>query len=98
MNMKKYEIWFGKDPEEFEEKCWPDSAEKTQEFKNHYVHDTFTTNYADEFVKKYFEIRDNPPAMWYWVFINGEQIMSGAIDPDDMYYIFESVGKEKGLI
>ena len=25
-----------------------------------------------------------PPAMWYWVIIDGETCMSGAIDPDDL--------------
>ena len=84
--MKKFEMWFGKDPEELEFDCyWPDSAKNTDEFKSKYVAEIFATDDEDEFWKKFVDVNSDPVAMWYWVIINGVTHISGAIDPDDIY-------------
>ena len=82
----KFEIWFGKDPEELEFDCyWPDIAENTDEFKNKYVAEIFATDDEKEFWNQFIKVNRDPIAMWYWVIIDGVTNISGAIDPDDIY-------------
>lgn len=85
--MSKYEIWFGKDPGDLEFGCcWPDIAEHSTEFKNTYVAEVFATDDEKEFWNRFIEVNEDPIAMWYWVIIDGSTIISGAIDPDDIYF------------
>lgn len=84
--MSKYEIWYGKDPEELEfDCCWPDIAEHTDEFKNAYVAEIFSTDDEKDFWNEFIEANLDPRAMWYWVVIDGVTNISGAIDDDDIY-------------
>lgn len=82
--MKKFEIWFGKDPEELPSWTWSDNAEDTEEFRNSQVAGIYATDNEDAFWCMMLAIIIAPPAMWYWVIINGETRLSGAIDPDDL--------------
>lgn len=86
--MKKYEIWFAKDNSYCD---YPDNAETTSEFKRKYVTSEFKTNDEDAFWCMYLAIRLMPPSMWYWVFLDGKQILSGAIDPGDLEWLEESI-------
>lgn len=86
----RYEIWYGKDPEELEfDCCWPDTAESIPEcidtFKDMYVASVFSTDDKKDFWNEFIEANIDPPAMWYWVIIDGVTYISGAIDPDDIY-------------
>ena len=45
----------------------------------------FVLDTPEEFIKKWYEIDDGA---WYWVFDKGEEICSGAVDPNDIE-IFE---------
>lgn len=85
-DMAKFEIWFGKDPEELEFDCsWPDVAVNSDTFREKYVADMFRTDDVTDFWNKFIDIHVNPNAMWYWVIIDGKTTISGAIDPDDIY-------------
>ena len=87
--MKNYAIIFGKDPEEIEGTNWPDRFEETIAFEEKYVAGKFETDSTDLFWRMFLNTRLIPCSMWYWVFLNGEQVVSGAIDPDDIEYIAE---------
>ena len=82
--MKKFEIWFGKDPEELLDWTWSDIAEDTEEFREAEVAGIYATDNEDAFWCMMLAINIAPPAMWYWVIINGEPSISGAIDPNDL--------------
>ena len=87
IRMKKFEIWFGKDNEYPD---WSDNAEKTQVFLKSQVAGRFSTNDEDLFWNTYLSLRLMPPTMWHWLFIDGVQYISGAIDPDDIEYLIEA--------
>ena len=89
--MKKYELWFGKDPEDLDGDEWWDVAEDTEGFRDMQVAGTFATDIEDMFWEMYLTIRESPVAMWYWVWIDGVQILSGAIDPGDIEILQENV-------
>ena len=82
--MKKFEIWFGKDLEKLLDWYWSDKAEDTEEFREAQVAGIYATDDEEAFWAMMVAINIAPPAMWYWVIIDGETCMSGAIDPDDL--------------
>lgn len=91
--MKKYEIWFGKDPEFIEGgECWPDDFSMDPEFKEKYVVGTLATDSYDFFREAFLNINENPIAMWYWIIVEGQLYISGAIDPMDTN-ILETIPK-----
>lgn len=85
-DMAKFEIWFGKDPEELEFDCsWPDVAVNSDTFREKYVAEMFRTDDVTAFWNKFIDIHAKPCAMWYWVIIDGKTTISGAIDSEDVY-------------
>ena len=78
--MKKFEIMFTNNEEDFADNY----SKGLEEGK-------FATKNEELFWVMYMTIRDNPPAMWYWILVDGKQIISGAIDPDDPEIIEESL-------
>lgn len=56
-----------------------------EEYNNDYANICYTFNTLEEFVEKWHELDEG---VWYWVFVNGKEICSGAVDPDDIN-IFE---------
>lgn len=44
----------------------------------------YAFNTPEEFLEKWNEISENPDGMWYWVLNDGELIVSGAYDPNDI--------------
>ena len=52
-----------------------------EEYNSKYAHETYVFDTPEEFIKKWFEINEGD---WYWVFAYGEEICSGAVDPDDI--------------
>lgn len=82
--MNKYAIILGKDPEYISEWCWPDNYENSDAFDKAFVAGKFETNEEDLFWKMFTTINSSPCTMWYWVVIEGETYLSGAIDPDDI--------------
>ena len=51
------------------------------EFNSDYAHKIYVFDTPEEFIQKWYEINEGD---WYWVFVNGEEILSGAVDPDDI--------------
>jgi hypothetical protein len=51
------------------------------EYSSDYAHTSYVFDTPQEFIEKWYEIDDGA---WYWVFVNGEEILSGAVDPDDI--------------
>lgn len=89
--MDKFIIYFGKDPEELENGYWSNGFDLNE--KNIIEKETigkFETNDIDMFWREFLLIRENPPTMWYWVFINKQLYLSGAIDPDDYEVLIET--------
>lgn len=82
--MKKFEIWFGKDPEKLLDWTWSDKAEDTKEFRDTQVVGIYATDNAEAFWAMMVAINIAPPSMWYWVIIDGNTCLSGAIDPEDL--------------
>lgn len=82
--MKKYEIWFC---DGLPYSCYPDKALNTSEFINSYVTGVFATDDTNLFWSLYVPIILNRPCKWYYVMLNGEQILCGASEPDDINYI-----------
>lgn len=89
-----YRIIFGKDPEFLEYDAWPDKYENTISFKQEYVVGEFATDDVDLFWTTMMNLRENPPAMWYWVIDarTNETLISGAIDYEDPKTLAETIG------
>ena len=56
-----------------------------EEYSSNYAHESYTFDTPEEFIKKWYELDEGA---WYWVFANGDEICSGAVDPNDIE-IFE---------
>lgn len=56
-----------------------------EEYSGDYAHTSYVFDTPQEFIKKWYELDEGA---WYWVFVNGEEICSGAVDPNDLE-IFE---------
>lgn len=82
---KKYRIILGKDPEFIPTVYWPDNYEDTEQFYKDYVEGEFSTDNGDLFWREMNNLVNNPLTMWYWVVIDGVLMVSGAIDPDDIF-------------
>lgn len=80
----KYQIWFTNNHENF-----ADNLSVTEESRNEFAESYFATNDIDFFISMFRNINDDPIAMWYWVIINDEVRISGAIDPSDKEYFEE---------
>ena len=52
-----------------------------EEYNSRYVHTTYVFDTPQEFINKWYELYEGD---WYWVFVNGEEILSGAVDPNDI--------------
>lgn len=52
-----------------------------EEYNKKYVQKNYLFDTPEDFIKKWLEIEEGA---WYWVFVNDEEILSGAIDPDDI--------------
>lgn len=90
--MSKFIIYFGKDPEELENNYWSDSFDlKDKDTIKKETIGKFETDDIDMFWREFLLIRENPPTMWYWVFIDGVLNLSGAIDPDDYEILMEAI-------
>lgn len=88
--MSKFSIILGKDPEELPS-IWPDEYVDTKNFDDAFVAGKFETDNEDLFWRVFLTFRLHPCAMWYWIRINERQIISGAIDPDDIELLSESI-------
>ncbi len=89
-----YKILFGKDPEYLENDIWPDKYENTTSFKQEYVAGEFATYSVDLFWTMMLNLRENPPAMWYWVVDakTNETLISGATDYEDTITLARTIG------
>lgn len=56
-----------------------------EEYSSDYAHTSYVFDTPQEFIEKWYELDEGA---WYWVFVNGEEICSGAVDPNDIE-IFE---------
>lgn len=56
----------------------------TTDFTGDCVTSYYAFNTPEEFLEKWNEISENPDGMWYWVLNDGELIVSGACDPNDI--------------
>ena len=56
------------------------------EYSNEYARIKFVFDTPEEFIKKWYELDEGA---WYWVFVNGRCICSGAANPDDIE-VFEN--------
>ena len=52
-----------------------------EEYNSRYAHTTYVFDTPQEFINKWYELYEGD---WYWVFVNGEEILSGAVDPNDI--------------
>lgn len=52
-----------------------------EEYHSRYAHKTYVFDTPQEFIEKWYELDEG---IWYWVFVNGNVICSGAVDPDDI--------------
>lgn len=52
-----------------------------EEYNSRYAHTAYVFDTPQEFIEKWYELYEGD---WYWVFVNGEEILSGAVDPDDI--------------
>ncbi len=52
-----------------------------EDYNASYAHESYIFNTPEEFIKKWYELDEGA---WYWVFVYGEEICSGALDPDDI--------------
>lgn len=52
-----------------------------EEYDPSYAHETYVFDTPQEFIQKWYELEDGA---WYWVFVDGNEILSGAVDPDDI--------------
>jgi hypothetical protein len=52
-----------------------------EEYREQYAHETYEFDTPQEFIKKWYELDEGA---WYWVFADGEEILSGAVDPNDI--------------
>ena len=59
-----------------------------ENFDSELPHERYVFESPDEFIKKWYEIDEGS---WYWVFVDGEELCSGAVDPDDIKYLKESL-------
>ena len=59
--------------------------EYPEEYSSKYAHEVYLFDTPEEFIQKWYEIEEGA---WYWVFVNGDEICSGAVDPNDIE-IFE---------
>jgi len=89
--MKNFAIIFGKDPEEIGGLDWPENYEDSNEFDEQFVSGKFETDSEGLFWQMFINVRLHPCSMWYWVIYNKEQIVAGAIDPDDIEIIAEFI-------
>ena len=56
-----------------------------EEYRSNYAQTTYVFDTPEEFIKKWYELDEG---VWYWVFVDREEVLSGAVDPDDIE-IFE---------
>lgn len=93
MKTSKYVILLGKDPEALAPcTTWSDAAPFFGSKRyDEQVAGAFTTDIEDLFWEMYLSLRENPLSMWYWVIVDGVQIVSGAIDPDDIEILAENL-------
>lgn len=82
-----YKILLGKDPEEIGGIIWSENFSKAVE--ENQVAGTFETDREDLFWRMLLNIQLHPCSMWYWIVVNNEQVVCGAIDPDDLDMIAE---------
>lgn len=52
-----------------------------EEYTGYNIKESYIFDTPDEFIQKWYELDEG---YWYWVFVNGEEICSGAIDPNDI--------------
>ena len=51
------------------------------EYSSDYAHEIYLFDTPQEFIRKWYELDEGA---WYWVFADGQLILSGAVDPDDI--------------
>ena len=61
------------------------------EYSDNYAHTSYIFDTLQEFIEKWYELDEG---VWCWVFVDGKEICSGAVDPDDIE-IFENYFEEE---
>lgn len=80
-----YEIWVAWE----ESECWKDYVAGTTQFYTENVESCFKFETFETFSNTMYALTENPIASWYWVFVNGEPIIWGAMDSGDMEIVDE---------
>lgn len=73
--MKKYAIYFAKEDYQY----------FTDNFDMSNSAGGFETDDINLFYTVWFAVIKNPPALWYWVLLDGKMWCCGAIEKEDMY-------------
>jgi hypothetical protein len=61
------------------------------EYNSNYAHEVYLFDTPEEFIQKWYDINEGD---WYWVFVNGEEILSGAVDANDLESFEDYFGME----
>lgn len=62
-----------------------------EEYTGDNLQEQYFFDTPQEFIKKWYELDEG---VWYWVFVNGEEICSGAVDPNDLEIFEDYFGME----